>query len=111
LFKNIFVLFFSKIVLIFTNLWAFKKIADVEVKVGCLIPIACTGQVQGFHLTQHWFEYFSNRYMFRSYDYLQVEIFLYAVRLTCVYNLKVGCLIPVACTRSGSGFPSNATLV
>jgi hypothetical protein len=27
------------------------------------------------------------------------------------YNLKVGCLHPVACTRSGSGFPSNATLV
>jgi hypothetical protein len=24
-------------------------------------------------------------------------------------NLKVGCLHPVACTRSGSGFPSNAT--
>jgi hypothetical protein len=35
---------------------------------------------------------------------------LYAVRMTCVYNLKVGCLHPVACTRSGSGFPSNATL-
>jgi hypothetical protein len=27
------------------------------------------------------------------------------------YNLQVGCLHPVACTRSGSGFPSNATLV
>jgi hypothetical protein len=26
-------------------------------------------------------------------------------------KLKVGCLHPVACTRSGSGFPSNATLV
>jgi hypothetical protein len=26
-------------------------------------------------------------------------------------NLKVGCLHPVACTRSGSGFPSNATMV
>jgi hypothetical protein len=26
-------------------------------------------------------------------------------------NLKVGCSHPVACTRSGSGFPSNATLV
>jgi hypothetical protein len=25
--------------------------------------------------------------------------------------LKVGCLHPVACTRSGLGFPSNATLV
>jgi hypothetical protein len=27
------------------------------------------------------------------------------------YHGKVGCLHPVACTRSGSGFPSNATLV
>jgi hypothetical protein len=27
----------------------------------------------------------------------------------CIYN--IGCLHPVACTRSGSGFPSNATLV
>jgi hypothetical protein len=26
-------------------------------------------------------------------------------------KVKVGCLHPVACTRSGSGFPSNATLV
>jgi hypothetical protein len=25
-------------------------------------------------------------------------------------QLKVGCLHPVACTRSGSGFSSNATL-
>jgi hypothetical protein len=35
------------------------------------------GQVQGFRLTQHWFEYFilfSNRYMFRSNDHLQAEI-------------------------------------
>jgi hypothetical protein len=32
--------------------------------------------------------------MFRSYDHLQAEIYtwLYAVRLSCVYNLKVGCL-------------------
>jgi hypothetical protein len=27
------------------------------------------------------------------------------------HKLKVGCLHPVACTRSGWGFPSNATLV
>jgi hypothetical protein len=26
------------------------------------------------------------------------------------FTFKVGCLHPVACTRSGSGFPSNATL-
>jgi hypothetical protein len=31
--------------------------------------------------------------------------------LAIFQNLKVGCLHPVACTRSGSGFPSNATLV
>jgi hypothetical protein len=28
-----------------------------------------------------------------------------------ISNIKVGCLHPVARTRSGSGFPSNATLV
>jgi hypothetical protein len=28
-----------------------------------------------------------------------------------IYNLKVGCLHTFACTRSGSGFPSNVTLV
>jgi hypothetical protein len=28
-----------------------------------------------------------------------------------ISNLTAGCLHPVACTRSGSGFPSNATLV
>jgi hypothetical protein len=34
--------------------------------------------------------------------------------LTIIYlnpDLKVGCLHRVACTRSGSGFPSNVTLV
>jgi hypothetical protein len=41
------------------------------------ILLRVLGQVQGFRLTQHWFEYlFSNRYMFRSYDYLQAEIFV-----------------------------------
>jgi hypothetical protein len=34
---------------------------------------------------------------------------VYTVSLT--NNLKVGCLHPVACTRSCLGFPSNATLV
>jgi hypothetical protein len=29
---------------------------------------------------------------------------------TSLINLKVGCLHPVACTRSGSGFSPNATL-
>jgi hypothetical protein len=28
-----------------------------------------------------------------------------------ILHLKAGCLHPVSCTRSGSGFPSNATLV
>jgi hypothetical protein len=56
-------------------------------------------QVQGFHLTQHCLNsclllLFNNRYMFRSYDHLQVEIyFLYAVRLTCVNNLELGCFL------------------
>jgi hypothetical protein len=58
------------------------------------------------------------RYMFRSYDHLQVEIYtsemnmtgMYAVRLTCANNLKFGCLHPVARIRSGSGVPSNASL-
>jgi hypothetical protein len=27
-----------------------------------------------------------------------------------IFVFKVGCLHPIACTRSGSGFPSNATL-
>jgi hypothetical protein len=31
--------------------------------------------------------------------------------LSTMFDLKVGCLHPVACTRSGSGFLSNATLV
>jgi hypothetical protein len=31
--------------------------------------------------------------------------------LSKLHSLKVGCLHPVACTRSGSGFPFNATLV
>jgi hypothetical protein len=38
------------------------------------------------------------------FDHLQVE----QIKEN---NLKVGCLHPVVCTRSGSGFPSNATLV
>jgi hypothetical protein len=42
---------------------------------------------------------------------------MYAVEASVVENLdrkknlKVGCLHPVACTRSGSGFPSIAALV
>jgi hypothetical protein len=133
------------------------QIKEITLKLAVCILLRVLGQVQGFRLAQHWFEYFiqqplhvsvvwpsssrilnisfSNRYMFRSYDHLQAEFWifylvtatcfgrttifrvkyipwlLYAVRLTCVYNLKVGCLHPVACTRSGSGFPSNATLV
>jgi hypothetical protein len=36
--------------------------------------------------------------------------FMAPIRATTQKNLKVGCLHHVACTRSGSGFPSNATL-
>jgi hypothetical protein len=46
-------------------------------------------------------------YMFRSYDHLQVEIYTSEINmtgsLTCVNNLKLGCLHSVACIRSGSG--------
>jgi hypothetical protein len=35
----------------------------------------------------------------------------YVTELSNPLNLKIGCLHPVACSRSGSGFPSNATLV
>jgi hypothetical protein len=46
------------------------------------------GQVQGVCLTQHWFEYlFSNRYMFRSYDHLQAERYLY-VYISAEYGHK-----------------------
>jgi hypothetical protein len=41
---------------------------------------------------------------------LQYDKFFHE-KITLKINLKVGCLHPVACTRSGSGFPSNATLV
>jgi hypothetical protein len=40
--------------------------------------------------------------MFRSYDHLEAETGN-AVGLTCVNNLKLGCLHPVVCIRSGSG--------
>jgi hypothetical protein len=35
---------------------------------------------------------------------------LFSLCGTSQNNLKVGCLHPVACTRSGSGFPSNTAL-
>jgi hypothetical protein len=57
------------------------------------ILLRVIGQVQGFRLTQHWFEYlFSNRYMFRSY---------------LIFRPEDG----HKTETSGSGFPSNATLV
>jgi hypothetical protein len=37
--------------------------------------------------------------------------FISTLELYHAEHLKVGCLHPVACTRSGSGFPSNVTLV
>jgi hypothetical protein len=61
--------------------------------------------------------------MFRSYDHLHVEMYIfppedgYKTETCSGYwikysraNLKVGCLHPVACTGSGSGFSSNTTL-
>jgi hypothetical protein len=38
-----------------------KSLLDTidNLEVGCLHPVACIlGQVQGFRLTQHWFQYF-----------------------------------------------------
>jgi hypothetical protein len=39
-----------------------------------------------------------------------VNRFPQCIIIIIIIILKVGCLHPVACTRSGSGFPSNATL-
>jgi hypothetical protein len=42
----------------------------------------------------------------------EIEVGRRKYNFTKVYSkVKVGCLHPVACTRSGSGFPSNATLI
>jgi hypothetical protein len=75
-------------------------------------------QVQGVRLTQQClnaclvFYSITATCFGRMTIFKQKYLFLYAVRLTCFNNLKLGCLHPVACTRSGSGsgFPSNATL-
>jgi hypothetical protein len=84
----------------------------VILKLVVCILLRLLDKIQGFRLTQHWFEYFIQLPLHVSvlWPSSSGNIFLYAVRSTCVYNLKVGCLHPVACTRSGSGFPSNATL-
>jgi hypothetical protein len=51
----------------------------------------------------------------KTYARLDTIVILYYckkyVEQNKVLYLKVGCLHPVACTRLGSGFPSNATLV
>jgi hypothetical protein len=44
------------------------------------------------------------KYMFAlqlSNFLFDVRIFVYAVHLTRIYNLNLGCLHPVACMRSG----------
>jgi hypothetical protein len=49
----------------------------------------------------------------RTNEELVTNFALHCMLLTnsnSIFNLKVGCLHPVACTGSGSGFPSNATL-
>jgi hypothetical protein len=48
----------------------------VKLKLVVCILLRVLGQVQGFRLMQHGFNIlFSNRYMFRSYDHLQAEIY------------------------------------
>jgi hypothetical protein len=82
-------------------------------------------QVQGFRLTQHWTltstrnrmqtTNFKIRFRFttgqrQSYilPKFKVNFVLNSLKLNIING--VGFLHPVACTRSGSGFPSNATL-
>jgi hypothetical protein len=44
-------------------------------------------------------------------DLIDSWLLIDMVTLVVIHDRKVGCLHPVACTRSGSGFSSNATLV
>jgi hypothetical protein len=86
----------------------------VSLKVGCLHPVASTRSGSGFPSNATLFlnMLLNNRYMFRLYDHLQAEIYfcmLYAWLAFIIFKLVV-CIL-FACTRSGSGFPSNATLV
>jgi hypothetical protein len=48
---------------------------------------------------------------YRSRDWTRPSIAYSMTTMMMNKDLKVGCLHPVACSRSGSGFPSNATLV
>jgi hypothetical protein len=57
----------------YTCCMLYAWLAFIILKLVVCILLRVLGQVQGFRLTQHWFEYlFSNRYMFRSYDHLHV---------------------------------------
>jgi hypothetical protein len=48
-----------------------------HLKVGCLHPVACTRSGTGLPSNATLNILFSNRYMFRSYDHLQAEIYIY----------------------------------
>jgi hypothetical protein len=69
-------------------MWVNLKEKSVFIRNTCIQPFA-----NNLHYTEH---------KFPSYTYINVTS-------STECSLKVGCLHPVACTRSGSGFPSNAT--
>jgi hypothetical protein len=97
-------------VIYFCMLYAWLAFIILQLVVCILLLVL--GQVQGFRLTQHCFEKFfsilyKNRYMFRSYDHLQVILNNYS-KQCCVRRkpwtwLNLGCLHPVACVRSDDG--------
>jgi hypothetical protein len=74
-------------------------------------PDDINDQVQCFRVCAYFGIMFCLRQVLLKYIFaLQLSNFLlvvilYAVHLTCVYNLKVGCLHPVAWTRSGNPEP------
>jgi hypothetical protein len=69
----------------------------------------CFWQVSGLRLSMY---LRLSSFSFALFSYVLLLLLLYFFEFcTFCINLKVSCLHPVACTRSGSGFPSNATLV
>jgi hypothetical protein len=87
------------------------------------LPLAnwCVATMQALRIVLQCIESHANRYgryivplLSISADfYVRVFVRLFSGPATCKrttrYRVKVGCLHPVACTRSGSGFPANAT--
>jgi hypothetical protein len=53
---------------------------------------------------------FQNKVRYQNLTSLQNSVWKKIHIPIMLSDLKVDCLHPVACTRSGSGFPSNATL-